>query len=292
MNFIIIALQYILPKVWLTEILGWFANKNRGWLTRVIIILFIRIYKINMQEVAQPNINYYNSFNAFFIRSLQKNARPINKNPFVLVMPADGTLSQFGRIDGINMFYAKGLYYSLDALLAGNQTMIKQFNNGNFSTIYLAPGNYHRVHMPCNGILLDMLYIPGKLFSVNPIMINKIPNLFTYNERIICLFDTNFGLMAQILIGAIIVGSIATVWAGTIVPPRSKIIRRWHYAETHKYNPIILAKGEEMGYFKMGSTVINLFVGNNVCLSKHLYIKHIARVGQCLAYGIQNINYS
>lgn len=281
-----IALQHLLPKRWLTELAGWGAERRGGWLTRGVITLFVRGYKVDMQEAQQPDVAAYPTFNAFFVRPLRDEARPIDADPAVLVLPADGIISQFGPIEGEQVFQAKGHHYSLEALLAGNESMIDLFRNGSFATTYLAPRDYHRVHMPCNGVLREMLYVPGELFSVNPLTAANIPNLFARNERIICLFDTDFGLLAQILVGATIVGSIETVWAGTVTPPREGIIKRWRYPQADADGAVVLLKGQEMGRFKLGSTVINLFAGKNVVLGDHLYTRYVTRVGQRLAHGI------
>ncbi|CUX96724.1 archaetidylserine decarboxylase [Candidatus Doolittlea endobia] len=281
-----IALQPLLPKRWLTELAGWVAERRGGWLTYGFIMLFVRWYKINMQEAQQPDMAAYPTFNAFFVRPLRDEVRLIDADPTVLVLPADGIISQLGSIEGEKIFQAKRHYYSLEALLAGNKPMIARFCDGNFITIYLAPCDYHRVHMPCNGALREMLYVPGTLFSVNPLMAANIPNLFARNERVLCLFDTDFGSMMQILVGATIVGSIETVWAGTITPPRERIIKRWRYPQANADGAVVLLKGQEMGRFKLGSTVINLFSGKNVQLGEHLYPRYVTRVGQQLARGI------
>lgn len=280
-----IALQHLLPKRWLTELAGWGAERRGGWLTRWVITLFVRCYKVNMQEAKQPDVAAYPTFNAFFVRQLRDDARPVDADPAVIILPADGIISQLGPIKGEQIFQAKGHHYSLEALLAGNELMIAHFRDGSFVTTYLSPRDYHRVHMPCNGVLREMLYVPGELFSVNPLTAANMPNLFARNERVICLFDTDFGPMAQILVGATIVSSIETVWAGTVTPPRQGIIKRWRYPRADAAAAVILLKGQEMGRFKLGSTVINLFAGNNVLLGDHLSTRDVTRVGQWLAHG-------
>lgn len=280
-----IALQHLLPKRWLTELVGWGAERRGGWLTQWIIRLFVRRYKVNMQEAQNPDVGSYPTFNAFFVRPLRDDARPIDADRTVLVLPADGIISQIGCIEGEQLFQAKGHHYSLEALLACNESMIAHFRNGSFATTYLAMRDYHRVHMPCNGVLREMVYVPGELFSVNPLTAAHIPNLFARNERLICLFDTEFGPMAQILVGATIVGSIETVWASRITPPREGIIKRWYYPRSGTDESVVLLKGQEMGRFKLGSTVINLFAGKNVLLGEHLSIRYVTRFGQRLAHG-------
>lgn len=211
-----LSLQYILPKLWLTRLAGWGASKRAGWLTKLVIDLFVKYYKVDMTEAQKPDTASYRTFNDFFVRPLRDDVRPLNTDPNILVMPADGVISQLGRIEEEKILQAKGHNYSLEALLAGNYLMADKFRNGTFVTTYLSPRDYHRVHMPCNGILREMIYVPGDLFSVNHLTAQNVPNLFARNERVICLFDTEFGPMAQILVGATIVGSIETVWAGTI----------------------------------------------------------------------------
>lgn len=198
-------------------------------------------------------------------------------------MPADGVISQLGAIENDKILQAKGHNYSLEALLAGNYLMADLFRNGSFVTTYLSPRDYHRVHMPCNGILREMIYVPGDLFSVNHLTAQNVPNLFARNERVICLFDTEFGPMAQILVGATIVGSIETVWAGTITPPREGIIKRWTWPAGDSEGAVALLKGQEMGRFKLGSTVINLFAPGKVALAEQLQSLSVTKIGQPLA---------
>ncbi|EDA0301916.1 phosphatidylserine decarboxylase, partial [Salmonella enterica subsp. enterica serovar Reading] len=225
----------------------------------------------------------YRTFNDFFVRPLRDDVRPLNTDPNILVMPADGVISQLGRIEEDKILQAKGHNYSLEALLAGNYLMADKFRNGTFVTTYLSPRDYHRVHMPCNGILREMIYVPGDLFSVNHLTAQNVPNLFARNERVICLFDTEFGPMAQILVGATIVGSIETVWAGTITPPREGIIKRWTWPEGEHEGSVALLKGQEMGRFKLGSTVINLFAPGKVNLIASLASLSVTKIGQPLA---------
>ncbi len=281
-----IALQHLLPKRWLTQLAGWGAEREAGWLTRLVINLFVRVYRVDMQEAQQPDIAAYRTFNDFFTRPLRDDVRPIDSDPNVLVMPADGIISQSGPIDGEQIFQAKGHNYSLEALLAGNERLVEAFRDGAFVTTYLAPRDYHRVHMPCNGILREMIYVPGELFSVNPLTAANIPNLFARNERLICMFATDFGPMAQILVGATIVGSIETTWSGTVTPPRPGIIKRWQYPRADEDGAVVFLKGQEMGRFKLGSTVVNLFARDSVLLGDHLHSTGTTRVGQRLADGI------
>ncbi|MCA7013656.1 archaetidylserine decarboxylase [Dickeya dadantii] len=277
-----IALQHLLPKVWLTQLAGWGADRQAGMLTKLVIDLFARIYKVNMQEAQQPDTASYRSFNDFFVRPLKPGIRPVDPLPNRLVFPADGTISQLGAIDDDRILQAKQHDYTLEALLAGNYIIADLFRDGLFVTTYLSPRDYHRVHMPCDGILRDMIYVPGDLFSVNPLTAANVPNLFARNERVICLFDTPFGPMVQILVGATIVGSIETVWAGVVTPPREGIIKRWAYPMEGE-GAVILEKGDEMGRFKLGSTVINLFAKDRVQLMPGLASQSATRMGEAMA---------
>ncbi|WP_279029087.1 archaetidylserine decarboxylase [Gibbsiella quercinecans] len=278
-----INLQYWLPKQALTRLAGWGAEKKGGWLTQLAIKAFARVYKVKMQEAQNPALASYATFNDFFVRPLRDGVRPIAGTDNVLVLPADGAISQLGPIQGDQIFQAKGHHYSLEALLAGNYLLADKFRNGLFATTYLAPSDYHRVHMPCNGVLREMFYVPGDLFSVNPLTAANVPNLFARNERVICVFDTAVGPMVQILVGATIVGSIETVWAGTVTPPREGIIKRWTYPAAGEEGAIRLAKGEEMGRFKLGSTVINLFTAGSVHFEPRLNNGTVTRMGEAFA---------
>lgn len=267
----------------LTNLAGWCAEKQAGWVTQLLIKAFIRYYRIDMKIAQNPDLKSYLTFNDFFTRSLREGARLIVSDRNWLSLPADGTISQIGNIDHDQIFQAKGHQYSLEALLAGNYTLAKSFYNGLCATIYLAPGDYHRVHMPWSGVLREMIYVPGDLFSVNPLNTTHIPNLFARNERIICVFDTVIGLMAQILVGATIVGSIETVWNDTISLPREGVIKRWTYPAQGEEGMIKLKKGAEMGRFKFGSTVINLFTSGSIHFAPHLNAGSITRVGESFA---------
>lgn len=284
-----LGLNAVLPKKALTELAGWGARKRGGRLTKAVIDLFVWYYKVNMAEAQKSDTARYRTFNDFFVRPLRDDARPIDADPNLLVQPADGAISQLGPIEGNQIFQAKGHHYSLEALVAGSPQMSDVFRDGAFVTTYLAPKDYHRVHMPCNGILREMIYVPGDLYSVNPLTARNIPNLFARNERVICLFDTDFGPMAQILVGATIVGSIETVWAGTITPPRDGAIKRWTWPAANEEGAVVLLKGQEMGRFKLGSTVINLFAPGKVQLAASLAAESVTRMGQPLAMALQPV---
>lgn len=281
-----IRLQYLLPKLGLTRLAGWGADKQGGWFTQLVIKAFARYYHVDMKEAQDPEFSAYRTFNEFFVRPLRAGARPIVVEENLLAQPADGAISQLGTIHEQQILQAKGHHYTLEALLAGNYMLAEEFKNGQFVTTYLAPRDYHRVHMPCEGTLREMIYVPGDLFSVNPLTAANVPNLFARNERVICIFDTPVGPMAQILVGATIVGSIETVWAGTITPPREGVIRRWTYPQTGTEGAITLEKGQEMGRFKLGSTVINLFAEGKVYLAPQLNSGSVTRMGEVLAEAV------
>jgi phosphatidylserine decarboxylase len=245
--------QYLLPKQALTMLAGKLAGAQGGALTTRVIRWFVGRYGVNMAEAANPDIAAYPTFNEFFTRSLKPGARPLA--PAALVCPVDGAISQFGRIERDQIFQAKGHTYSTTALVGGDAALAKQFENGSFATIYLSPKDYHRIHMPCAGKLLRMIHVPGELFSVNPTTARGVPGLFARNERVVCVFESANGPFVQVLVGATIVGSMATVWHGVVNPPRPGSVRDWRY-ETQD---IRLDQGDEMGRFLLGSTVVLLF---------------------------------
>lgn len=279
-----VAFHYLLPHLLLTRLAGWFAEKEWGIVTHTVIKAFVKKYQINMAEAKEPEIENYRSFNQFFIRPLSDNARPINQDPNALSLPADGQISQFGAINQNLLIQAKGHYFELEALVANDSQMKELFYNGQFITTYLSPRDYHRVHMPCDATLRKMIYVPGDLFSVNPFLAEEVPNLFARNERVICLFETEFGYMAQILVGATITASISTVWAGIINPPRSGQIQTWSYPAKGETGCISLTKGQEMGAFQLGSTVINLFQNNKIQFANYLEQGSMVKVGEILAH--------
>lgn len=280
-----LGLNGMLPKKWLTEVLGRAAEQRAGWLTKTAIEMFIWFYKIDMREALKPDPASYKTFNAFFTRELKADARPVEALATQLVSPVDGTISQLGCIEGERLFQAKDHHYTLTSLLAGNQDLAAMFQDGLFLTTYLAPSDYHRVHMPCNGVLRKMIYVPGALYSVNPLTASAVANLFARNERVICYFTTEFGPMVQILVGATIVGSIETTWSGTVTPPREGVIKCWQWPEAEHEGAVVLLKGQEMGLFKLGSTVINLFASGNVQLQSTLQAGGRLRCGQVIADG-------
>ena len=245
--------QYLLPKKLVTQLAGRFASAELGGVTQAAISRFVAHYGVDMSEAAEPDITRYASFNDFFTRALRAGARPLADADYVC--PVDGAISQFGAIERDQIFQAKGHHYSTCALLAGDTALAAEFENGQFATIYLSPKDYHRIHMPCTGRLLRMVYVPGDLFSVNPTTVRGVPGLFARNERVVCVFDTARGPFVLVLVGATIVGSMATVWHGVVTPPRPGEIKRWDYTN----QPVELAKGAEMGRFLLGSTVVLLW---------------------------------
>ncbi len=252
MKIAFIVLQYLLPQQWLSRLAGRLAQCQTPWLKNLLITRFIRHYGVDMAEAADPEPYNYAHFNAFFTRALRPDARPITAEATSLACPADGVISQLGQIRAGRIFQAKGQDYALEQLLGGDTALAEEFAEGSFATIYLAPKDYHRVHMPLDGNLRSMCYVPGKLFSVNQTTAENVQHLFARNERLVTVFDTPAGPMAMVLVGAMIVAGIETVWAGQVAPP-SREIRRTAYP---LQQTVQLAKGEEMGHFKLGSTVI------------------------------------
>lgn len=245
--------QYLLPKRALTTLAGTFASAQLGGLTTAVIRRFVARYNVNMAEAANPDITSYASFNDFFTRALKPGARPLASAD--LVCPVDGTISQFGSVDNDQIFQAKGHHYSTTALVGGDATLAARFDRGHFATLYLSPRDYHRIHMPCAGRLTRMVHVPGDLFSVNPTTARGVPGLFARNERVVCVFESDHGPFVLVLVGATIVGSMATVWHGQVNPPRTGQLRQWDYAP----GKVSLRQGEEMGRFLLGSTVVMLF---------------------------------
>lgn len=277
-----IAFQYLMPQFGLTRAAGWLAERKWGAITHLIIKLFAKKYQVNFDEAEKGNPSDYASFNEFFIRPLKADARPINQESDMLCLPADGRVSEQGVIDSNRLLQAKGHYFTLETLLANDLELAEKFKDGNFITTYLSPRDYHRVHMPCDATLRKMIYVPGELFSVNPFLAEHVPNLFARNERVICEFETEFGPMVQILVGATITASMSTVWAGVINPPRAKNVTVYEYL-TEGDTAVRLKKGEEMGAFRLGSTVINLFPKNAVELESALIAGEPTRMGERLA---------
>lgn len=278
--------QYLMPKQALTVLAGKFAGAKLGGVTTTVIRRFVARYGVNMQEAVNPDISSYSSFNEFFTRPLRAGARPLANADFLC--PVDGAISQFGAIDHDNIFQAKGHSYTTTALVGGDAELAAQFADGSFATLYLSPKDYHRIHMPCAGRLRRMIYVPGALFSVNPTTARGVPGLFARNERVVCVFDgePNDGMTGQFvltLVGATIVGSMATVWHGVVNPPRTPKIREWHYDGKE----IALQKGDELGRFLLGSTVVMLFPKDQLHFNPEWSPARPIRMGE--AMGSKNI---
>lgn len=278
-----IALQYMMPKHLLSRLVGKLAAAELGMVTTSVIKWFIKQYKIDMSEAAQSEPEAYASFNAFFTRALKPGIRPLCDDDDYIVHPVDGAVSQCGSIKSGRIFQAKGHDYSALALLGDQVDDAKRFEGGDFATIYLAPKDYHRIHMPIKGTLSKMTYVPGELFSVNPLTAENVPGLFARNERVVAIFETEIGPIAMVLVGATIVASIETVWAGTVTPPTGKKVFTWDYP-TEGPEALTLDKGEEMGRFKLGSTVVMLFAKDAIEeFADGVKPKAVTRMGQAFA---------
>lgn len=245
--------QRLVPKRALTALVGRAAGARGGAATAAVIRWFIRRYGVDMAEAAEPDPAHYETFNAFFTRALRPGVRPLATAD--LLCPVDGAISQFGAIDGDRIFQAKGHHYATRALVGGDASLAANFAGGWFATLYLSPKDYHRIHMPCAARLTRMVHVPGDLFSVNPTTAAAVPGLFARNERVVCCFDAAFGPFVLVLVGATIVGSMATVWHGVVNPPRPGRVREWRYGDRE----VRLERGDEMGRFLLGSTVVLLF---------------------------------
>jgi len=280
-NWLKIKLQYILPKHALSRLVGALAAAEYGRVTTNIIRAFIKQFNVDMSEAQHENPEHYSSFNAFFTRQLKDGLRPFSDDTQELGHAVDGTVSQLGSIKGDTIFQAKGHHYSLTALLGGDATIAAPFKGGDFATIYLSPRDYHRIHMPMTGKLTDMIYVPGELFSVNPLTAQNVPGLFARNERVVAIFDTEIGKMAIVLVGATIVASIETIWAGNVTPPAGKHVTHWQYTDASG-DSVTLQKGEEMGLFKLGSTIVACFEPNKVDFGQ-LAADDVTRLGQPFA---------
>ena len=276
-----IFMQYILPHHTLSRLIGRFAECETPWFKNRLIAWFIKRYNVNMSEALLEDPSAYKHFNDFFTRELKADARTADTTDKAVLSPADGAISQQGEIEYGRIFQAKGHSFSLLELLGGDAERAAPFMGGSFSTVYLSPKDYHRVHMPLTGILREMVYIPGRLFSVNQTTAGNVPELFARNERVACIFDTEHGPMAVVLVGAMVVASIETVWAGLITPPMREL-RGYDYSQAAR-QPITLEKGMEMGRFKLGSTAIVLFGPGHVAWEEGLQAGSPVQMGQRLA---------
>ncbi len=273
--------QYLLPQHWLSAMMYKITRIRWSPLKNLMINTFIRTYHVDMSIAVKHKPQDYRTFNEFFTRSLQDTARPVDPGIYSLISPVDGAISQFGRISNGRLIQAKNHDYTVEQLLGGDSALAGQFNNGEFITIYLSPKDYHRIHMPVTGTLQSMTYIPGNLFSVNPATTRTIDNLFARNERLVTLFNTDIGNVALVMVGAIFVGSMETVWAGQITPADAHEKSVQHYTQSDK--PIRIDKGVEMGRFNMGSTVIMLFEENHLRWNKDTHAGQSVQLGKQIA---------
>ena len=280
-------IQYFLPHHFITKLMGVLADSK--FPKMFLIKLFIKIYNIDITEARNNSIDQYPNFNAFFTRELREGARPIDNDPSVIVSPADGNLLAAGRINGDQLIQAKNHYFSSNDLLGGKVSLSKTFNNGNFATIYLSPKDYHRVHMPLEGSLLQTIHIPGRLFSVGYNTSSNIPNLFARNERLVCVFSADAGLFCLVLVGAMVVGSIKTVW--TKETPKALTKRKIKEIDYKSREMCVkLEKGAEVGRFELGSTVIVLFEQEFMQLNSNITANKPIRMGESLGLIVSNFN--
>jgi phosphatidylserine decarboxylase len=269
--------QYLMPKQALTSFAGRVAGAQGGAMTTRLIRWFVGKYGVNMAEAANPDIASYSSFNDFFTRPLRDDARPLA--PADYISPVDGAISQFGAIDDHNILQAKGHLFTTAQLVGGDRALASHFQHGSFANLYLSPKDYHRIHMPCSGRLTRMIYVPGALFSVNPTTARGVPGLFARNERVVCVFENeDIGPFVMVLVGATIVGSMATVWHGVVNPPRKPDICEW----TYDSKPVVLEKGDEMGRFLLGSTVVMLFPKDTICFNREWAPERPVRLGEMM----------
>lgn len=273
--------QYLAPQALVSSLFGRLAHCRVAGLKNLAIARFIRRYGVDMSEALEPDPTAYEHFNAFFTRALKPGVRPLDPAPGAVLCPADGAISQLGSIRGGRIFQAKGHDFSAEELLGGDAQRASAYRDGSFATIYLSPRDYHRVHMPVAGTLRETVYIPGRLFSVNPLTARTVPRLFARNERLACLFDTELGPMAVVLVGAMIVGAMETVWGGQVAPHGSRIV-------TTRYDDgaVRLDKGAEMGRFQLGSTVVLLFGAGRIDWSDALGPLSGLRMGQALGRAV------
>jgi len=279
---------YLIPQRALTSWVYWLTRQRRPrFLKNLFIRLFIHTFKVDMYEAVYPKADSYANFNAFFTRPLRPGIRPVVTDEQAVACPVDGTVSQVGSLTGDEILQAKGRGFSLRALLGGEASRAEPFQGGSFATLYLSPRDYHRIHMPYPGRLREMVHVPGRLFSVSPAATRGVPELFARNERIACLFETAFGPMALVMVGAVNVASMETVWEGLITPPLGTRVRSWRYRDEHGIEAISLAKGAEMGRFNMGSTVILIAPPSSLRWASEIQASATVHMGQLLATRIR-----
>jgi phosphatidylserine decarboxylase len=271
-------LFYVIPHHAVSRVV-YLVTRLRGPQVKPMIAWFVKSYGVDMNDAEEPEIGYYQTFNEFFTRPLKRDIRPLAPGDNTLACPCDGTVSQAGPIRSGAILQAKGRAYSALELLGGDKAMAAEFANGRFATIYLAPHDYHRMHMPLDANLVRMIHVPGRLFSVAEWTVAEIPRLFARNERLVCYFETAAGPLAMVLVGAINVSAIETVWTGQVLPPRAKKISEFDYSHTRK----AISKGDEMGRFNMGSTVILLTGGNTEWLP-HIKNGQKVKMGQLIGH--------
>ena len=272
--------QYLLPHHLLSRLIGCVAQCRISWIKNPLIKWFAKQYQVDMSQAQVEDLSAFEHFNAFFTRALKPGARPLDQTPGAVLCPADGAISQLGPIESGRVFQAKGHSFSVIELLGGDAERAAPFMGGQFATVYLSPKDYHRVHMPLAGTLTEMVYVPGRLFSVNQTTAENVPELFARNERVVCLFETERGPMAVVLVGAMIVASVETVWAGLVTPPKREL-KTTRYDEAARA-PISLEKGAELGRFKLGSTAIVLFGPDQVQWAADLAAGSVVQMGQML----------
>lgn len=269
--------QYLFPKQALTTFAGKIANARGGRFTTSLIRWFVAHYGVDMAEAANPDIESYATFNEFFTRALRDGLRPLAQADYIC--PVDGAISEFGAIDDDQIIQAKNHNYSAVALVGGDRDLAAQFQHGSFATLYLGPKDYHRVHMPCEGRLKRMIFVPGALFSVNPLTARGVPGLFARNERVVCVFDSELGPFVLVLVGATLVGSMETVWHGVVNPPGAREVRESQY-QPHDW---VFRKGDEMGRFSLGSTIVMLFPKNRLMFNPEWKPEREVRLGEMMA---------
>ncbi len=272
-----VLFQYLLPKQLLTVLAGRVAGARGGARTTALIRWFVGRYGVDMSEAENPDIGSYESFNDFFTRPLKAGARPLAAADFLC--PVDGAISQFGAIDDHRILQAKGHYFTATELVGGDDALAAQFRHGSFANLYLSPKDYHRLHMPCDGRLMRMIHVPGALFSVNPVTARGVPNLFARNERVVCVFESpDHGPFVMVLVGATVVGSMATAWHGVVNAKRTNTVSEWCYAD----QSIVLKKGEEMGRFLLGSTIVMLFRRDTIAFNAVWTPERPVRLGEMM----------
>lgn len=267
----------------LSRVMHGLARVELPLIKRVLINLLVKLYAIDVSEAEEQNLDNYKSFNDFFTRKLQHGARPINSDDNAITSPVDGVVGQLGNINDGVLIQAKGRKFTVTELLGGDQELSNLFAEGSFNTTYLAPSNYHRIHMPITGTLQKMIHVPGRLFPVNKPAVNNIDRLFARNERVVAVFDSEYGKVAMVLVGALFVGSIETVWAGEVTPPTRYTINITDYPEDDSDKELTLQQGEEMGRFNMGSTVITLFANSSVKSAENLLSGSKLKMGEKIA---------